>query len=705
MPGGFPRQTSTSHPLDPPGTSQSSGRHLAPSSLDPSSATRGVSLPPLPSISPISFGISSPADTLPTPKAKKSSGDSLGPAGPLPVPPLSTAARSEANDGDTIAATDATATDAPAPSATLASAPSTPSLSDKTRLQSPPLSIYIPRSSSPSYMPVSDDLMTVKQSPNIARKLQVVQANPSMRVTSGRAAAMGSISSDEDSPTSPVANGSDMGSMSMPVAQPLRSDQPSTKQDLSASQGSRISQASQRSQASQTSRQSQGARAEGPLNTQLEKKLSITDNNENKDSSPRDSPTPRRSLPRPPVSQRTSAPPPLNLAKSQHPTAAPAQSPGLPSQQSMNSLYGQAAPAPAPAPVNGTLGRSAHAANYGTPQTLQIAANYNGLSNGGSLKSPDLPQVMPTSRHTPAKSASSIPVVGGLADAGPYPSASPNPPPQSTLPPNPPIGMGRPGQPSAIVRRPKPQEEICIECMMRDRDLADVDVTGEHVWDRQSDVDFEMKKEREQDILRTVGSESRPPSAIPSLVDLSLESDEESFPSTHHSMDEQEMKRRVDSQNARREQKRARKRELDWKIASIGWRGFKWEEGERGEGLPKGFRGSRGGPLTEEGIKQVMLKVSSLRFLQVHVLMPVPLWLAVPRNGYGEIPLSPGHADQGDSDAGRASGSLPRPRRRTCSSLDIVYRQPRHRRWTTYQLHRLGIQVRARAWRATAWRV
>ncbi|KAK4055052.1 hypothetical protein OIO90_003393 [Microbotryomycetes sp. JL221] len=36
-----------------------------------------------------------------------------------------------------------------------------------------------------------------------------------------------------------------------------------------------------------------------------------------------------------------------------------------------------------------------------------------------------------------------------------------------------------------------PQPEICVECMMRDRDMADVDVVGEGVWDRDSDVEFE----------------------------------------------------------------------------------------------------------------------------------------------------------------------------------------------------------------------
>ena len=36
-----------------------------------------------------------------------------------------------------------------------------------------------------------------------------------------------------------------------------------------------------------------------------------------------------------------------------------------------------------------------------------------------------------------------------------------------------------------------PKEEICVECAMRDQDMADVDVTSPGVWDRESDVLYE----------------------------------------------------------------------------------------------------------------------------------------------------------------------------------------------------------------------
>jgi hypothetical protein len=46
---------------------------------------------------------------------------------------------------------------------------------------------------------------------------------------------------------------------------------------------------------------------------------------------------------------------------------------------------------------------------------------------------------------------------------------------------------------------PAAGEEVCIECMMRDRDMADVDVTGPGVWERDSDVWFEELKRRDKE--------------------------------------------------------------------------------------------------------------------------------------------------------------------------------------------------------------
>ena len=156
---------------------------------------------------------------------------------------------------------------------------------------------------------------------------------------------------------------------------------------------------------------------------------------------------------------------------------------------------------------------------------------------------------------------------------------------------------------------------------MRDRDLADVTVSGEGVWERKSDACWEDLKSREEELLRSLGSEH---GSVPSL-DHSLESDDdESLPSTNHS-DDPDARRRMAARMGRREQRRARRKQVDWRIAhEVGWRGFKWEEGAGGEGLPQGFRGMRGGPLTEDGIKAVMTKVSHMTFVRHSSLHQFP---------------------------------------------------------------------------------
>jgi hypothetical protein len=48
----------------------------------------------------------------------------------------------------------------------------------------------------------------------------------------------------------------------------------------------------------------------------------------------------------------------------------------------------------------------------------------------------------------------------------------------------------------------KPQtqkEEVCLECAMRDQDMADVDVTGPGVWERESDVFYKELLQMEED--------------------------------------------------------------------------------------------------------------------------------------------------------------------------------------------------------------
>ncbi|KAI5478208.1 hypothetical protein MNV49_005375 [Pseudohyphozyma bogoriensis] len=73
-------------------------------------------------------------------------------------------------------------------------------------------------------------------------------------------------------------------------------------------------------------------------------------------------------------------------------------------------------------------------------------------------------------------------LTNGLVAAPQQLSASP-----SALAPTPAVLAGPAGPPPHLVAQP----EICVECMMRDRDMADVDVTGEGIWERESDKEWE----------------------------------------------------------------------------------------------------------------------------------------------------------------------------------------------------------------------
>lgn len=55
-----------------------------------------------------------------------------------------------------------------------------------------------------------------------------------------------------------------------------------------------------------------------------------------------------------------------------------------------------------------------------------------------------------------------------------------------------------------------PKEEVCVECAMRDQDMADVDVTSPGVWERESDVLYEelLRREEEEEMTGIVQPES-----------------------------------------------------------------------------------------------------------------------------------------------------------------------------------------------------
>ncbi|EIW83017.1 hypothetical protein CONPUDRAFT_81113 [Coniophora puteana RWD-64-598 SS2] len=52
---------------------------------------------------------------------------------------------------------------------------------------------------------------------------------------------------------------------------------------------------------------------------------------------------------------------------------------------------------------------------------------------------------------------------------------------------------------NTVLNPPPPPEEVCIECAMRDQDMADVVAVGPGVWERESDVLYEELVRREQE--------------------------------------------------------------------------------------------------------------------------------------------------------------------------------------------------------------
>lgn len=71
-----------------------------------------------------------------------------------------------------------------------------------------------------------------------------------------------------------------------------------------------------------------------------------------------------------------------------------------------------------------------------------------------------------------------------------------------------------------------PKEEVCVECAMRDQDMADVDVTGVGVWERESDGLYEelVRREAEEEASGIVQPEpsSRPRSKGGKLTEDNL---------------------------------------------------------------------------------------------------------------------------------------------------------------------------------------
>ncbi|OCF32661.1 hypothetical protein I316_05582 [Kwoniella heveanensis BCC8398] len=452
------------------------------------------------------------------------------------------------------------------------------------------LTISIPRPLTPSSERDSNPLHSpiLKNSPGVARRRTVIENNGTYHASPVKVSGVvGTFTPPRDTSPTPEKRSPpiELGSVMMPQPTP-------------------------------TPKIEQKASMESPTR-RLEKKRSSIDL-KNSSTSPSTSPSARRSLPRPPridpsLTARSSGPElsqPVSTSRLQ--TAAPTDVATAPHTKQ------QSAPVPESSQV------SQNQPSLIPPHTAPVPSSSwppLNVAKSPQIRTQALPADLPAKptfyqKHQANKSASSLPVVAGLADAGPYSGAAFSKP---AVPNG--VGIGRPaGQPTAGPSRPtlKPQEEVCLECMMRDRDLADVIVSGEGIWERTSDADWRDLEWREQALLKSMGNLDDNTSITGILGRAADESSEDSDstsvsrPSIGNSREDVQLRRAIEEKNRRRSLIRAKKREADWRIVNeVGWKGFKWEEGEAGEGLPRGFRGSKGGKLTEPGIKAVMSKFPS----------------------------------------------------------------------------------------------
>ncbi|KAJ3845462.1 hypothetical protein F5878DRAFT_599249 [Lentinula raphanica] len=178
---------------------------------------------------------------------------------------------------------------------------------------------------------------------------------------------------------------------------------------------------------------------------------------------------------------------------------------------------------------------SKSAVSYSLPQNNRRVVERYSLDNDATQQEPTPQQKLPSHQDMSpslipaAPRHPSLPLAGiGAGPSNTISSASPVIIPLSASPTyTPPISTKQrayPQQPTYIqnvspnpvnpVYLPNnpPAEEICIECAMRDQDMADVDVTSPGVWDRESDIYYEelKRKEAEEEASGIINTEGPP---------------------------------------------------------------------------------------------------------------------------------------------------------------------------------------------------
>jgi hypothetical protein len=241
-----------------------------------------------------------------------------------------------------------------------------------------------------------------------------------------------------------------------------------------------------------------------PLNWQVEGLDEVIDREEMRDVEPNVDVNDQR------LPQQTQAPSPEGAMANSLPPGAQA------ARRELYSLDGERQPGSPNAPSTVTkpvTDTTTPRTPPGSPPAWQQTAPYATMQTGPSLsypsspRRPSLPAIGAISGGNMDSASQSLsPTRGFPVPISPRPRASAQQPTYVT-PPTATNAMS----PMFSSNPPVPQEEICLECAMRDQDMADVDVTSPGTWDRESDVLYEeLLRREEEDQLAGIISHDRP---------------------------------------------------------------------------------------------------------------------------------------------------------------------------------------------------
>ena len=144
-------------------------------------------------------------------------------------------------------------------------------------------------------------------------------------------------------------------------------------------------------------------------------------------------------------------------------------------------------------------------------QASQLPEPYTPSSRSGGVAG----QAQSTALPSPLSPGMRISSTAQYSSAMAGPVVSPNPRVQAQQPTYiTPTPAPKPIKP-IFTTQPLPAEEVCVECAMRDKDMADVDVTSRGIWARESDVNYEdlLRRELEEEAMGVPPQELQRPRA------------------------------------------------------------------------------------------------------------------------------------------------------------------------------------------------